>query len=44
MVEKNTYSAPEAEFFEVRFDENYLTSFDEENNTETIVEDEELDI
>ncbi len=44
MVKKTTYSAPEAEFLEVRFEENFLTTFDKENNTETLTEDEEIDL
>ena len=44
IVKKTTYSAPEAEFLEVRFEENFLTTFDKENNTETLIEDEELDL
>ena len=44
---KNTYSAPETELLEIRFEENYLASLDrfsKEENTETFIEDEEVDI
>jgi len=44
---KNTYSAPEAELLEIRFEENYLASLDrfsKEENTETFIEDEEVDL
>ncbi len=40
---KNTYSTPEAELLEIRFERNIL-SFDKEENTETFIEDEEVDI
>ena len=44
---KHTYSAPEAEFLEIRFEENYLASLDhfsKEESTELFIEDEEVDL
>lgn len=43
MVKKTTYSAPEAEYLEVRFEENIL-SFDSDNNTEIITDDGDEDL
>lgn len=43
-MDKNIYSAPEAELLEIRFEENYLASqekFSKDENTETFIEDEE---
>ena len=44
MFKKQFYSAPEAELLEVRFEENFLLSFDKDNNTETIIEDDDEDL
>ena len=45
MVRKTTYSAPEAELIIVKFEDNFLQSrFDKDNNTETIIEDDDEDI
>ena len=45
MVKKTIYSAPEAELLVVRFEENFLQSqFDKDNNTETIIEDDDEDL
>ena len=44
MVKKTTYSAPEAELLEVRFEGNFLLSFDKDNNTETITDDGDEDL
>ena len=44
---KNTYSTPDAELLEIRFEQNYLASLDrfsKEENTETFIEDEEVDL
>ena len=44
---KNTYSSPEAELLEIRFEENYLASldnFNKEENIELFVDDGEVDI
>lgn len=44
MSKKHLYSAPEAELLEVRFEENFLLSFDKDNNTETITDDGDEDL
>ena len=43
MLKKSLYEAPEAEFLEVRFEENIL-SFDSDNNTEIITDDGDEDL
>ena len=44
MSMKRFYSAPEAEILAVRFEENFLLSFDKDNNTETITDDGDEDL
>ena len=44
MVKKTIYSAPAAELLDVRFEENFLLSFDQDNNTETITDDGDEDL
>ena len=45
MVKKTIYSAPEAELLVISFEENFLQSFNKDNNTENFTDDgdEELD-
>ena len=44
MTRKMFYQAPETDLLEVRFEENFLLSFDKDNNTETITDDGDEDL
>ena len=45
MARKSIYAAPEAELLVIRFEENFLQSrFDKDNNTETIIGEEDEDL
>ena len=44
---KHTYSTPEAELLEIRFEENYLATsdiFSQEESTEKFIEDDEVNL
>lgn len=44
---KHTYSAPEAELLSIRLEQNYLASsdkFNKDENTETFIEDDVVDL
>lgn len=44
MNKKQLYETPSAELLVVRFEENFLLSFDEENNTEKLIDDGDEDL
>ena len=44
MLKKSLYEAPEAELLVVRFEGNFLLSFDKDNNTETLTDDGDEDL
>ena len=44
MNKKLLYETPSAELLVVRFEENFLLSFDNDNNTETLTDDGDEDL